>query len=207
MQTELLDGSPNNRILIVDDNAAIHEDFRKILNPKKLASSAAVDALAQSLFEEAGPKLDVEDLNFELSHAMQGQEALAKVKQALAESHPYAVAFVDVRMPPGWNGVETVEKFWALDSEIEIVLCTAYSDFTWEEIRQRLRHPDRLLILRKPFDAIEVLQLAYCLTKKWFLRRQASCRMQDLEIMVEERMKELEKARLSLKQATRQQGR
>lgn len=204
---ELLDGSPNNRILIVDDNAAIHEDFRKILNPKTLASSAAVDALAQSLFEDDGTKLEVDDLNFELTHAMQGQEALATVKQALSANNPYALAFVDVRMPPGWNGVETVEKIWELDSEIEIVLCTAYSDFTWDEIRQRLRHPDRLLILRKPFDAIEVLQLAYCLTKKWFLRRQASCRMQDLEIMVEERVKELEQAKKSLQQASRQHGR
>lgn len=192
---ELLDAVTNNRILIVDDNAAIHEDFRKILNPKTLVSSAAVDALAQSLFDEEGTKLDVADLNFELHHATQGQEALAMVQKSLQTDAPFALAFVDVRMPPGWNGVETVERIWEKDKEIEIVLCTAYSDFTWEEIRQRLRSPDRLLILRKPFDAIEVLQLAYCLTKKWFLRRQAACKMQDLEIMVEERMQELEQAK------------
>ncbi|HMU38321.1 MAG TPA: response regulator [Pseudomonadota bacterium] len=204
---ELLDDTPNNRILIVDDNAAIHEDFRKILNPKNLASSAAVDALAQSLFEEEGTKLDVADLNFELHHATQGKDALEMVKKALVAEKPFALAFVDVRMPPGWNGVETVEKIWERDTEIEIVLCTAYSDFTWEEIRQRLRSPDRLLILRKPFDAIEVLQLAYCLTKKWFLRRQAACRMQDLEIMVEERMKELEQARKQLETAAARQKR
>lgn len=160
------------------------------------------------MFEEAGPKLDVEDLNFELSHAMQGQEALAKVKQALAEeSHPYAVVLSMSACRPAGTVSKRSRSSGLSILRIEIVLCTAYSDFAWEEIRQRLRHPDRLLILRKPFDAIEVLQLAYCLTKKWFLRRQASCRMQDLEIMVEERMKELEKARLSLKQATRQQGR
>ncbi len=204
---ELLDGSPNNRILIVDDNAAIHDDFRKILTPKNLASSAAVDALALSLFEETGTELAMSDLNFELHHAMQGQQALEMTKQALAQEKPYALAFVDVRMPPGWNGIETVEKIWEVDSEIEVVLCTAYSDFTWEEISQRLRSPDRFLILRKPFDAIEVLQLAYCLTKKWFLRRQAACKMQDLEIMVEERVKELDAAQKKLQAMSRQPSR
>ena len=100
------------------------------------------------------------------------------------------------------NGVETIEHMWRDDHEIEVVLCTAYSDFSWEEIRKRLAHPDRLVILRKPFDVIEVQQLAYSLTKKWFLRRQSACRMQDLEIMVEERMRELEEARIKLRELT-----
>jgi DNA-binding LytR/AlgR family response regulator len=114
------------------------------------------------------------------------------------------MAFVDVRMPPGWNGIETVEKIWEHEREIEIVLCTAYSDFSWEEISQRLTHPERLLILRKPFDPLEVRQLAYGLTSKWFLRRQAACRMQDLEIMVEERVRELEIVKRRLEEVTRQ---
>lgn len=200
---KLLDGTRNNRILIVDDNEAIHEDFNKILTPSNDAASAEVDQLAGSLFDEEtaeGPSLE-----FETAHAMQGQDALEQVLVSLKQDKPFALAFVDVRMPPGWNGIETVERIWQHDHEIEIVLCTAYSDFSWEEIAGRLTQPERLLILRKPFDPLEVRQLAYGLTSKWFLRRQAACRMQDLEIMVEERVRELEALRAKLDQITSQQ--
>jgi CheY-like chemotaxis protein len=198
---QLLDGSRNNRILIVDDNDAIHADFEKILRAP--AASSQVDDLAASLFGEvapAGPEVE-----FALTHALQGQEALELVLRSQAAAQPYAMAFVDVRMPPGWNGVETVEKLWSHDRELEIVLCTAYSDFSWEEIATRLTQPDRLLILRKPFDPLEVRQLAYGLTSKWFLRRQAACRMQDLELMVQQRIRELEALRARLAEVTAQQ--
>lgn len=200
---QLLDGNRNHSILIVDDNEAIHEDFRKILVASAPESTAQVDELAASLFGEvapAGPQTD-----FQLTHALQGQEALELVTSSLSAHRPFAVAFVDVRMPPGWNGIETVERIWQHDHEIEVVLCTAYSDFSWEEISVRLTQPERLLILRKPFDPLEVRQLAYGLTSKWFLRRQAACRMQDLEIMVEERMRELEALKARLEEVSGQQ--
>jgi CheY-like chemotaxis protein len=200
---ELLDGSRNNRILVVDDNDAIHQDFDKILTNAFSASESKLDALAASLFGEEKPTAP--QTNFQLTHALQGQEALELVLNSLKASNPFAVAFVDVRMPPGWNGLETVERIWEHDREIEVVLCTAYSDFSWEEIARRLAHPERLLILRKPFDPLEVRQLAYGLTAKWFLRRQAACRMQDLEIMVADRMTELESLRVRLEQVTAQQ--
>jgi len=199
---KLLDGNPNNRILVVDDNEAIHEDFKKILATQASPAASEVDHLASSLFDEAKPA-DVA-VDFQLAHALQGQEALELVQKSLARDQPYAMAFVDVRMPPGWNGIETVEKVWEIEHEIEIVLCTAYSDFSWEEISRRLTHPERLLILRKPFDPLEVRQLAYGLTSKWFLRRQAACRMQDLEIMVEERVRELEIMKRRLEEVSRQ---
>jgi CheY-like chemotaxis protein len=186
---ELLDGDRNGRILVVDDNEAIHEDFEKILRPSKARSTAHVDELAATLFDE--PIYEPLQARFELRHALQGQEAFQMVFQSLAAGKPFALAFVDVRMPPGWNGIETVERIWEHDREIEIVLCTAHSDVSWEEISRRLRHPERLLILRKPFDPLEVRQLAYGLTAKWFLRRQATCRMQDLEIMLEARLQEV----------------
>ena len=200
---QLLDGSNNNRILVVDDNEAIHEDFNKILATTAAAADGKLDDMAASLFGEetpTGPRTE-----FELTHALQGQEALELTLKALSNDKPFALAFVDVRMPPGWNGIETVEKIWEHDQEIEIVLCTAYSDFSWEEIAGRLAHPERLLILRKPFDPLEVRQLAYGLTSKWFLRRQAACRMQDLEIMVEERMRELAALKARLEEVTSQQ--
>lgn len=202
---ELLDGSPNNRLLIVDDNEAIHQDFEKILRAGPTESTAKVDALAESLFGgETKTPGKAPGVSFELTHALQGREAYELVQKSLQQNAPYAVAFVDVRMPPGWNGIETVEKIWAEDHEIEVVLCTAYSDFSWEEISDRLTHPERLLILRKPFDPLEVRQLAYGLTSKWFLRRQAACRMQDLEIMVEERVRELEELRKKLEEVSNQ---
>jgi CheY-like chemotaxis protein len=199
----LLDGTRNNRILVVDDNEAIHQDFDKILKSAKLAGAAKLDELAASLFGEekpTGPHTD-----FQLTHALQGQEALELVLASLRTGTPYALAFVDVRMPPGWNGLETVEKIWEHDHELEVVLCTAYSDFSWEEIAGRLTQPERLLILRKPFDPLEVRQLAYGLTAKWLLRRQAACRMQDLEIMVEDRMAELEALKAQLVQVRTEQ--
>jgi CheY-like chemotaxis protein len=191
----------NLRILVIDDNRAIHEDFKKVLGSSRARSD--LDEVEAGLFGPSEPKQ--QGASFELDSAFQGQEGLAMVTKAVADGRPYAMAFVDVRMPPGWNGIETVERIWECDHEIEIVLCTAYSDFSWEEISGRLTHPERLLILRKPFDPLEVRQLAYGLTSKWFLRRQATCRMQDLEIMVEERMRELEALKAKLEEVASQQ--
>lgn len=204
---ELLDGSRNNRILVVDDNQAIHDDFDKILKVETSETDGKVDELASSLFGETASASPLSKTSFELTHALQGQQGYELVVASLQQRAPFAMAFVDVRMPPGWNGIETVEKIWEKDHEIEIVLCTAYSDFSWEEISGRLTQPERLLILRKPFDPLEVQQLAYGLTSKWFLRRQAACRMQDLEIMVEERVRELEELRRRLDEVTSQQRR
>ena len=164
--------------------------------------------MADALFgDTASPPTAAPVTSFALTHALQGKQGFDLVLESLKANMPFAVAFVDVRMPPGWNGIETVEAMWAHDHEIEIVLCTAYSDFSWEEISGRLTHPERLLILRKPFDPLEVRQLAYGLTSKWFLRRQAACRMQDLEIMVEERVRELEELRKRLEDVSSQQRR
>ena len=102
------------------------------------------------------------------------------VKQALAENRPYALAFVDVRMPPGWDGVETIARIWEVDPELQIVVCTAYADYSWEEMRAKVGQPDSLLVLKKPFDNIEVQQLAHGLTKKWLLSFQARLQIAEL---------------------------
>src|SRR4029079_5300317 len=106
------------------------------------------------------------------------------VRQSVREGRPYAVAFVDVRMPPGWDGIETVQHIWAEFPELECVLCTAYSDYSWDEIVDRLGQCGRLLILKKPFDNIEVRQLASALTQKWALEGAARWKLDDLERMV-----------------------
>jgi PAS domain S-box-containing protein len=102
------------------------------------------------------------------------------VKRALAENRPYALAFVDVRMPPGWDGVETIARIWEVDPELQVVVCTAYADYSWEEMRAKVGQPDSLLVLKKPFDNIEVQQLAHGLTKKWLLSFQARLQIAEL---------------------------
>jgi PAS domain S-box-containing protein len=171
----------NRRILLVDDNPSIHADFRKILCPPP--GDASLAALEAALFgERAAPEPAP---GFELDSAFQGQEALELVRQALAQDRPYALAFVDVRMPPGWDGIETIARIWEVYPELQVVVCTAYSDYSWEEMRARVGQPDSLLVLKKPFDNIEVQQLAHALTRKWQLNRQTVLQMAELAVSEE----------------------
>ena len=180
--------TPHQRILIVDDNPSIHDDFRKILSPPE--SSAGLDAMEDALFGPTKPRASRE--SYELDSAGGGQEALEKVVQSMQNDRRYALAFVDMRMPPGWDGLETIEKLWQVDSDIQMVICTAYSDYSWEEINARFGAADRLLILKKPYDTIEVCQLASALTKKWHLARHAHLKLNQLKGMVSEQTQQLE---------------
>jgi signal transduction histidine kinase len=189
---------PNRRILIVDDNAAIHEDFRKILAPEAVATQT-MDNLESLLFGDTAPV--AKRTSFELTSAYQGQEALIQVQAALAAGKPFAMAFVDVRMPPGWDGIETISRLWAVQPELQVVICTAYSDFGWDSITERLGASDSLVILKKPFDHVEALQLAHALTNKWTLAAQAGLRTDELEQMVAARTAELEAAQEQRRQA------
>ncbi len=173
MKTETNETSPNLRVLVIDDNVSIHEDFRKILQSGTEAD--ALDRARVSLF--GGRSLLQGLVRFELEYANQGQAALALVQMARQEERPYAVAFVDMRMPPGWDGLETIERIWGVDPEIQTVICTAYTDHSWDDIIRRLGYDDRLLILQKPFSSIEVSQLAASLTRKWNLARLARQRL------------------------------
>jgi two-component system NtrC family sensor kinase len=181
----------HRRILLIDDNPAIHQDFGKIFGPG-LHSTAALAESAAALFGEPAAAR-VAPL-FQLDSAFQGEEGLQCVCSARDQNRPYAMAFVDMRMPPGWDGLETASRIWERDADMQIVVCTAYSDYTWEEIREKLGRTDQLLILQKPFGNIEVLQLADALTEKWRLARQAGCRLEDLERIVKERTRELKAA-------------
>lgn len=176
------------RILVVDDNTAIHEDFRKILGSQSPHRNT-LDDLAQVLFAE--PSESAQAGTFRVDYASQGQEALALLEAALKANDPYALAFVDVRMPPGWDGVETIEHFWAACPDLQVVVCTAYSDYSWKDMVQRFGQKDNLLVLKKPFEMVEVLQLAHALTRKWLLGRQAQLRMDELERMAQERAEKL----------------
>lgn len=166
-----------HRVLIVDDNVAIHDDFRKILTQSHFENDLAI---AEAAF--LGDELAEESLvQFELDHAYQGEEAFDLVTNSVMESRPYGVAFVDMRMPPGWDGVETIERIWEVDSNLQVVICTAYSDYTWAEIAKRLGLNDQLLILKKPFDNVEVSQLAAAMTAKSRKERLRMSREQQIE--------------------------
>lgn len=177
------------RILLIDDSPAIHQDFRKVFGPS-LSSTAALSTSEADLFGVArkGSARPI----FQIDSALQGQEGVERVRRALEEKQPYAMAFVDVRMPPGWDGIETIARLWEQDPDIQVVICTAHSDYSWEQTREKLGHPDRFIVLKKPFDNIEVLQLAEALTEKWRLARQERCRLQDLEHRIQQRNRDLQ---------------
>ncbi|MEO8360815.1 MAG: EAL domain-containing protein [Vicinamibacteria bacterium] len=176
------------RILVIDDAAAIHEDFRKVFQHGRREGKKRTTA-ERALF--GGPKPVSVDASFEVEFASQGQDGYQMVKRARQEGRPFAVAFVDVRMPPGWDGVETTSQIWSEDPDIQVVICTAYSDYSWTEMVEKLGNSDRLVVLKKPFDTIEVLQLASALTEKWRLVRSSRETLADLERKVAERTSEL----------------
>jgi signal transduction histidine kinase len=182
-----IDPPTNRRILIIDDNPAIHEDFQKILCPQTSAESLEED---EALIFGKCANTPCRS-SFQLESAFQGQEGLDKVNVAHKEGRPYALAFVDGRMPPGWDGVETIDKIWQSCPELQIVICTAYADYSWEEIVKRLGQSDSFVILKKPFDNVEVLQLAHAMTRKWSLNQQAKSQLGQLNRLVEERTLEL----------------
>jgi diguanylate cyclase (GGDEF)-like protein/PAS domain S-box-containing protein len=181
----------NRRILLVDDLASIHEDFRKILEPPEDTSGLGAD---EAFLFDQQPRTTT--IRFDMQSAYQGEEALDKVRAARVAGLPFAMAFMDMRMPPGWDGVETIERLWLEEPGLQIVLCTAFSDYSWTEVLTRLDVRDRLLILKKPFDAIEVYQFANALTTKWQMTEQAAFKMSSLEEAVEARTRELSNANI-----------
>jgi two-component system, NtrC family, sensor kinase len=179
---------PNRRILLIDDTPAIHEDFRAILGQPQDSDFEAAEA---ALFGLAPRPPAIE---FELDSAYQGEQGVAMAARALAAGQPYAMAFVDMRMPPGCDGVETIERLWRDDPLLQVVICTAYSDYAWNVLLARLDVGDRLLILKKPFDPIEVWQLACTLTAKRQLTRQVALKMADLEAAIQARTDDLRRS-------------
>ena len=184
----------NRRILLIDDTPSIHVDFRKILTPNPV-QHVELDEMEAALFGAAAKSASA---LFELDSAFGGQEGLGKLKFALKENRPYAMAFVDMRMPDGWDGAQTIEYLWQEDPRLQVVVCTAYSDYSWDELLDRLQAHDRLLILKKPFDNIEVQQMANTLLTKWDMTERASVQMDHLGQMVERRTRQFKEASVEL---------
>jgi CheY-like chemotaxis protein len=183
------------RILIVDDNASIHEDFKRILRPPRSPAHREMRALEAELFEDESAQS--EEMGIESSYAIdsayQGEEAVAMVEAAAVEGHQYALIFMDVRMPPGMDGIQTIKAIWERYPDIEMVICTAYSDYSWDEIVERFGPTDHLLFLKKPFDSAVVKQVAMSLTTKWDRAEKDRERTRKLEEEIEARADELQR--------------
>lgn len=177
-----LNSVKSNKILIVDDNESIHEDFKKILSAEINQDSELTD-LEHELFDEDYLTKNNQDnlLNFNLDHAYQGEQAYQMVCDASQNDVPYSLIFMDVRMPPGWNGIKTISKIWSKFPDIEMIICTAYADYSHEKIVEALGKSDHLMFIKKPFDNVTVTQMALALCKKWSLNRETKNYVNNLE--------------------------
>lgn len=183
----------SDRILVIDDNAGIHEAIRSVL-------CAAAGAEVKVAEAHRGPfERGSFSHAFQVDSAYQGSQGVEKIQEALAAGRPYALAFVDVRMPPGWDGIETIQRLWAADPDVQVVVCTAHSDYAWDQVVREVGRSDSLLMLKKPFDRIELIQLACALSEKWRLMRQVNHRLADLDRLVNLRTAELLDANERLK--------
>jgi len=186
----IIDINNPTRILIVDDNKDIHDDFRLILDSSQTTDSDELDDLLEQVLKKQ-PAPHNEEYNFQIDSAYQGQQALTLIEESYQKEDPYSIVFMDIRMPPGWNGIETIRQIWKKHPQLEMVICTAYSDFSWEEINQVLGGSDHLLVLKKPFDRMEVKQLALSLSAKANYYKQSQECIAALEKTVKKQIKEL----------------
>lgn len=186
------------RLLLVDDNPAIHEDLLKVLcrsnkEQQALASEAA------DLFDDE-EKNNSYSLDFEVDSAYQGEEAYVLVSQAVKEQRRYSLAFVDIRMPPGWDGIETIGHLWKVDPGLHVIVCTAFSDYSLDDIIEKIGLSDRMVILKKPFDNIEALQLANALSHKWRLQEESNNLYEELLRRNDQTEQNLEQALQKIKE-------
>ena len=166
-------GKSDSKILIIDDNASVHSEIRRILGYAAASSKTrhALDSAHQSIFGSSTNQEVSNAPHYIIDSAYQGQEGYEKIKAALESHEPYSVAIVDMRMPPGWDGLETIKKIWEVTPDTQILLCSAYSDHSWNQINRVLGRTDSFLILKKPFDMTELEQMVSALTVKWQLFR------------------------------------
>ena len=156
----------NNRVLVVDDQVEIHNDFIEMLTPE--TADRSTDAFVDAFVDE----VDTFDFpQFEISHATGGEEACQIVQNARDSGCPIALAFVDVRMPPGIDGVETIRRVRKIDRDVEVVIMTAYADRPLSEIIQDMELLHKLLYIRKPFAWEEIQQITLSLVGKWNIER------------------------------------
>jgi DNA-binding NarL/FixJ family response regulator len=181
------------RILVVDDEQPILDSYQQVLCPEMnaLGSQVELKGLADKLFGEEGHALS--RTVFDLLLCRQGDEAVEAARIAIEANRPFAVAFIDVRLPPGPDGVWAAEHIRALDPHMEIVMVTAYSDVDPSEIAGRVSPEDKLLYVQKPFHPQEIRQFASALGAKWQTERALRRAHAELEERVRQRTSELQR--------------
>ena len=168
----------NYRVLIVDDEAAIHHDFKDMLNPT--SAQALTDQLAETLLDEGSGNKPSFLPNFELLHATSGEEAYDIIRAGKASNCPIAAAYIDVRMPPGIDGVEAIRRIRQIEKDIELVIMTAYTDKPLPEIVHDMELLHKLLYIRKPFAPEEVQQITLSLVEKWNIEQELAKKQQQV---------------------------
>ncbi len=165
------DFEAQRHVLIIDDQPQIHETFARIFRSDRNQRDALDDFEARFLDDNAGSadRDSVAAPVFLLTHVSSGEEGLHAVQRSVETDRRFSLAFVDMRMPKGMDGLETIQRLWRVDPELQVVICTAYSDHTWDEIVRSLGYSDRLLLLRKPFEQDEARQLALAMSEKFRL--------------------------------------
>ena len=158
----------NTRVLIVDDQREIHDDFTEMLRPTPAQRPADDDLAAAFVDEEETPVLP----QFELLHATTGEQAYDIIANGKEWNLPIAVTYMDIRMPPGIDGIETIRRVRAIDRDIEIVIMTAYADRPLSQIVQDMELLHKLLYIRKPFMHEEIQQITLSLVGKWNVERE-----------------------------------
>jgi diguanylate cyclase (GGDEF)-like protein len=179
------------RILIVDDEPAMHESYRQVFGARKGGNATALNAMAAELFgdDDAVPEPETgeDTLAFDCAHFNQGLDAVEAIQDSIESGNRFAVAFIDVRMPPGIDGKETARRIRQLDPDINLVIVTGYSDFSPLDISRAAGPADKIFYIAKPFQAEEVMQTATALAHRW----QADGRLKSAIALLEEQKLEL----------------
>jgi len=195
------------RILIVDDNPDIHEDLKTILQPETDSADALTASLEEEIFEEeqnTSAAAGTVGVMYQIDDAFQGEAALQMTAEAQEAGNPYALVFMDVRMPPGIDGIETIQRLWKICPYTEVVLCTAYSDYSWNQLADLFGGTDHLLFLKKPFDVVAVKQVALTMTTKWELDKANRAHVLNLESEVQAKTRDLSTANEKLEEKNRE---
>jgi signal transduction histidine kinase len=179
------------RALVIDGDPDVHDFFKGLLTSVRPAGPEGEK-------NREGTEELTDFPTFEVDSVFRGEQGLAMIADSLEAGRPYSMVFTNMRLSPGWDGIETVSRVWKQCFELQIIICSEHKDYAWHEIIHRFGHSGRLLILTKPLDATEVRQVAYSLAEKWDLARQARSHLERLQRLVGERTAKLEKANLSL---------
>ena len=169
----------NTRVLIVDDQPEIHDDFTEMLRPQHVPM-AEVSELGAAFAAPGDVEPEPFLPSFELLHASTGEEVYDIIRRGQEWEQPVAVAYIDIRMPPGIDGIETIRRVRRIDRDVEIVIITAYTDRSLPEIVQDRELVHKLLYIRKPFVHEEIQQLTLCLVGKWNVERELAHRQREL---------------------------